>query len=410
MNVDASKTAAATSSAQSTGTPGEAAEGLPSELLLHQVLEAPGTSPAERAAQLSSLGRRFFADFQLRQKLESLGEAVRYAREALESFPADPATHDAVGKYAETLVFYAQTKAIVVRGLESTEEYITIVQAAIAATPACTVHNQLPQRLAWAYWTRFEFSKTADDLNNVISYIEGLVNAGHDLLPETDLVLAQSYRSRFSSTKATEDLERSIKLLEKALKAPGAELPFRHQLLEKLVQYSLDMLHHSKQEPDLDRLISNAKFAIAELPQSETAQKTRIREIMSRAEASKEMLAQGRMVSSILKEVLAVDPDANKGPKHIGKTFVPESLYSKFPVSHKEVRKLELMPGKSDEDIVCKLHTISLADDVLYEVGHHTRPSTTENILISRRRCHIPGVIQAMSQTSQSRQANAKSQ
>ncbi len=333
---------------------------------LRQALNESSKGPVEKAQLLRGLGQRLFTESQSRRNVALLDDAVRLAREALEALPAG---HEAITEYADTLVFYAQTKGIVVQGPESTEQYITAIQAATDATsPEGLAHNHFVQRLAWAYWARFESSKSDEDLEHVIDYINGLVDAHHDLLVQTELVLGQAFHSRFSRTKSTEDIERAVELFEKSLKSPKAGQPVRHIFLQKLVQYSVDGLQHTKVKPGLDRLISNAKFAIAELPQSES--KERIESLLSKAETSRELLEQGPLLHSIFKEVGDLKLDDKNGPKPIGKTYVPRVLYDRCTIGSTEIRTLEVMPGKPDQDIICKLHSIALADKVDYEVGH----------------------------------------
>jgi hypothetical protein len=230
------------------------------------------------------------------------------------------------------------------------------------------VHNHFVQRLAWAYWARFELSKSNEDLDNVIHYINGLINAHYNILPHTELILGEAFHSRFSRTKATEDIEKAVDLLEKALKLPEARQPVRHLFLQKLVQYSVDTLRHTRAKSDLNRLISNAKFAVSELPQSES--KESIEYLISRAETSRELLDQRPLLDSIFTQLGDLKLDDKNGPKPIGKTYVPKALYDRFTIGAAEIRTLEVMPGKPDEDIVCKLHSVTLANEVEYEVRH----------------------------------------
>jgi hypothetical protein len=128
-----------------------------------------------------------------------------FAREALDEIPKG--IHAVTG-YADTLVFYAQTKGISFQSSESTEEYITVIQAAIEATShEHAAHGHFVQRLAWAYWARFEHSKQTEDLNRVMLYINGLLDAKKDIRPETEMVLAGAFHARFLGTKATQDIE-----------------------------------------------------------------------------------------------------------------------------------------------------------------------------------------------------------
>lgn len=332
----------------------------------HQALDESDKDSGAKAQLLRDLGRRFFTDWQSRRNVRSLNVAVRFAEEALDKLPAG---HAAVTKYANTLVFYAQTKAIAIRGPESTEEYISAIQASIDATSReGLAHHHSVQRLACAYWARFELSKSDEDLEKVIHYISGLIDAHYNILPETELVLGEAFYNRFSRTKTTEDIEKAVDLLEKALKSPEAGRPVRHSLLQKLVQYSADRLHHTRKKPDLTRLISNANFAIPELSQSES--KERIEFLLSRAETTRELLEQRPLLDSIFKEVGDLKLDDKNGPKPIGKTYVPKVLYDRFIIGLAEIRTLEVTPGKPDEEIVCKLHAVALADEIDYEVRH----------------------------------------
>ena len=123
---------------------------------------------------------------------------------------------------------------------------------------------------------------------------------------------------------------------------------------------------HTGSKAGLNRLITNAEFAISELPQSES--KDGIEHLLSRAETGKELLEQRPMIESIFKAVGDLKLHDDSGPKAIGKTDVPQVLYEKFVIAPAEIRTLELMPGKPDDEIICKLHTVALADDVEYEV------------------------------------------
>lgn len=355
--------------------------------LFRQALDESGQGPVEKAQLLRGLGQRFFTHWQLRRNVGSLDDAVRLAREALDELPAG---HDAIPEYADTLVFYAQTKGIAIQGPESTEEYITAIQAAVDATSQeGFAHNHFAQRLAWAYWARFELSKSNEDLDNVIHYINGLIDAHHNILPQTELILGDAFHSRFSRTKATEDIEKAVDLFEKALKSPEAGRPVRHLFLQKLVQSSVDTLCHTRAKPDLNRLISNAKFAIPELPQSES--KERIEYLLSRAETSRELLEQRPLLDSVFKELGDLKLDDKNGPKPIGKTYVPKALYDRFTIGPAEIRTLEVMPSKPNEEIVCKLHTVALANEVEYESLSYTwgDPDKVSDITIENHKCKV---------------------
>lgn len=128
-----------------------------------------GRDRVKNAQLLRGLGESFFKDWQSRHDPRLLDVAICFAREALDE--ASP-NNEAVGDYAFGMVFYVQTKAISFQSPETTEEYIAAVQEAIDAIPIDRAeHDQFIQRLAWAYWARFEQSKTDEDLDSVIAYI-----------------------------------------------------------------------------------------------------------------------------------------------------------------------------------------------------------------------------------------------
>ncbi|OQV09929.1 hypothetical protein CLAIMM_14002 [Cladophialophora immunda] len=348
--------------------------------------DSPHQDPVEKAQSLHSLAQQFFVDWRCNKALGILEDAIRYAREALNELPAG---HEAITQYADTLVFYAQTKAITVQGPESTEEYIAAIQAAADAAPkGGPAHNYFVQRLSWAYWARFELSKSNKDLDHVIHYINGLIDAHHDLLPQTELVLGEAFHSRFSRTKATDDIEKAVGLFEKALKTPDAGELVRHVMLQKLVQYSAEALRGSDAKAGLNRLISNAKFAVAELPPSETRE--RIQGTLSRAETSRELLEQGPMLEKIFKEA-GVKLDDKDGPKPIGKTYIPKALYDSFTIGSAEIRIIEVMPGEPDEGIVCRIRKVALAEDIQYEALSYawSDPEKVSEIDIENHRCKV---------------------
>ncbi|KAK4447292.1 hypothetical protein QBC34DRAFT_467910 [Podospora aff. communis PSN243] len=328
-------------------------------------------TPTERAESLSNRARQFFDEFHSTWALECLDKAVQFASEALKALGEG---HDTAAKYAYTLVCYAQTKANAVPGAESTEEFISALQAAVnAVAPEDPARSKLVQGLGCAYWARFEHSNADIDLDGAIAYIQGLADANHELLPQTKLIWGQAYYSRFMRTKATEDIGRSLQLINATLSSTGAELPLRHHFLEKLVQYSVEKIRHSKATGDLDGLIANARFAMTELPQSYT--KERIGGILKQAEMGRELLAQRQM----------------KAPEPIGKTFVPEVLYEKLPVGRKEIRVLELLPGDADADVVCKLHIGLVVGGVGYEALSWTwgNPDVVSDITIELDECKV---------------------
>ena len=336
-----------------------------------QALDDSGKDPLRNAQLLRSLGQQSFADWKSCRNVSSLDDAIRLVGEAVDELPPGC---DVITEYADMLVFYAQTKAVAIQGPESTEEYIKAIQAAVDCTSQeGAVNNPFVQRLAWAYWARFEISKGKEDLDNVISYINGLIDIHHDILPATELVLGTAFHSRYLSTKSAEDIEKALGLLEKALKSPDAGQPVRHLYLEKLVMYSVDMLGHTSEKPDLNRLISNAKFAISELPQS--ASKDEIEGLLSKAETSRELLGQRPLLDSIFKEFGDLKLNDQDGPKTIGKTYVPKALYDQFAIGPGEIRTLEVISGEPDEDIHCKLHNVALASEIEYEACHFSESS-----------------------------------
>jgi hypothetical protein len=155
----------------------------------------------ENAQLLRAFRQILFTEWKVSQNARFLDDAIFFAREALDEIPKG--IHAVTG-YADTLVFYAQTKGISFRSSESTEEYITVIQAAIEATShEHAAHRHFVQRLAWVYWARFEHSKQTEDLNRVMLYINGLLDAKEDIRPETEMVLAGAFHARFLGTKAT---------------------------------------------------------------------------------------------------------------------------------------------------------------------------------------------------------------
>lgn len=328
-----------------------------------QLLHECNKGAQERSEILYSLGQQSFEKWKSSQNVRMLDKAIQAARAALDGLPV---SHTSGAEYADTLIYYAQTKAIAFSGVETTEEYITAVEAAVnTITQQDWVHDRFIQRLALAYWARYELSRTDDDLSHVIDYINGLLDSGKKLLPQTELVLGEAFHARFKSTKAADNLEKALSLLENALKSSEAGRPVRHLFLQRLVAYSME-LQSARPEPDIQRLIANAKFAISELPESDT--KDEIKNILSRAETTTELLFQREMLNKIFETLGDLKLDDKSGPKPIGKTFVPHTLYELCKIGASEIRTLELLPAEPDEDIVCKLHTVALTGQEEYEV------------------------------------------
>jgi tetratricopeptide (TPR) repeat protein len=330
-----------------------------------QLLHECNKGAQERSKILYGVGQQFFDKWKSSQNVRMLDRAIQVVRAALDGLPA---SHTDGAEYADTLIYYTQTKATVFPGAQTTEEYITAVETAVnTTTQQDSVHDGFVQRLAWAYWARFELSRTDDDLNQVIDYINELLDGGNQLLPQTELILGEAFHARFESTKTADNLEKALSLLENALKFSEAGRPVRHIFLQRLVAYSLELLH-ARPEPDIQRLIVNAKFVIPELPESDT--KDEVRSTLSRAETTIELLSQREMLNSVFKTLGDLKLNDKSGPKPIGKTFVPHALYESYKIGASEIRTLELMSGEPDEDIICKLHTVALTDQVKYEVYH----------------------------------------
>ncbi|KAI3331643.1 hypothetical protein HD806DRAFT_166050 [Xylariaceae sp. AK1471] len=126
----------------------------------------------ERSKRLRIIAKALFDDSQISKSQNSLNYAIQFARDALKELPS---AHEDIPGLADTLVFYAQTKAIYAKGAESTEEYILAIQNAIDAVQGGPSHGHFVQRLGWAYWARFENSSSNEDLETVITYIKAKV-------------------------------------------------------------------------------------------------------------------------------------------------------------------------------------------------------------------------------------------
>ncbi len=327
---------------------------------LHESIKGP----VEIATLLYRLSQRSFGDWKSQGNINSLDDAIKFAEKALMELPNG---HDLIPEYARVLVFVAQTKAITIQNAETAEQYISAIKKAIDRTLTMKAANdQFVQRLAWAYWGRYELSKTNEDLNNVIEYINGLIDAHHEIMPHTELILGQAFHSRFSGSKDVDDIEKSLSLFEEALQSPEAGQPVRDVMLQNLVQYSIDVLLKRPGAENLTRLIKNAQFAIPELSPSES--KERIEKILSKMQTYEELLNQQKMLDQVFESLGDLNLNKKGRSKPTGKTVTPQELYDKCKIGQTNFRTLELLPGKSGQEIACKLHRVDFSSNVQYEV------------------------------------------
>ncbi|KAI0871711.1 heterokaryon incompatibility protein-domain-containing protein, partial [Hypoxylon argillaceum] len=321
----------------------------------------------ERSKRLGTISEALFEDSQRSKSLNSLNHAIRFAREALEELPSG---HEDIVDLADRFIFFAQTKAIFAPGTESTDGYIVAIEVAIDATQSGLAHDYLVQRLGWAYWARFEKSKSTEDLENTISYIKTIVETLDNVVPNSTLVLGVALHTRFTRAKVVDDLNEAIKLLETTLQDPTAGGDNRHIFLIQLLQCCLDGTRHGDAATGIARLAKNAKFALPDIPEGD--KKDFVEDLLSKAETTLELLQQRPTLNSIFKELGDLNLNAEANPAPIGKTNVPAELYSVFPVGKNLIRTLELLPGQRDDEIFCKLATANLNGDSQFEALSYT--------------------------------------
>ncbi|KAJ8116069.1 hypothetical protein ONZ43_g4520 [Nemania bipapillata] len=319
----------------------------------------------ERSKRLRAVSEALFEDSRRSQSLSSLNHAIQFAREALEELPSG---HEDIPSLADRFILYAQTKAVFVPGPESTEGYIIAIQVVIRATQSGPAHDDFVQRLGWAYWARFKLSKSNDDLESVITHIATSVNTLDNVLPESNLVLGLALHTRFTHSKVIDDLNEAIRLLETTLRDPTAGGVNRHVFLMHLVRFCLEGTQHGDTAAGIARLVANAKLALPDIPVGD--KKDYVENVLSKAETTLELLQQRPTLDSIFKELGDLNLGAEAGPAPIGKTHVPAGLYSVFPVGENLIRTLELLPGQTNDEIVCKLAVASLNSDTQFEVRH----------------------------------------
>ncbi|KAI0517931.1 heterokaryon incompatibility protein-domain-containing protein [Xylaria bambusicola] len=362
----------------------EAIHILTSETFREVLQEVP--AGIDRSKRLRVVAKVLFDDAQRSKSLSSLNHAIQYAREALEELPLG---HAEIPSLADTFIFYAQTKAIFSPSVESTEEYIVAIQAVIEATRDSGVHTLYVQRLGWAYWARFELSKSDDDLEATITYITTKVKVLDDVLPNSNLVLGLALHTRFTRSQVVGDLHEAINLLETTLKDPTAAGEGRHIFLMNLVQYSVEGIKHGDAATGLARLIANAKLALPDLPDG--AKKVYVQETLAKAENLLEMMQQRPALVSIFKELGISNLDADTAPAVIGKTHVPSELYAACPVGKDLIRTLELLPGKGDDEIICNIKPEKLDGNAQFEALSYTWGDLNQvtEITIGRSKCQV---------------------
>ncbi|KAI1124008.1 heterokaryon incompatibility protein-domain-containing protein, partial [Nemania abortiva] len=340
----------------------------------------------ERSKRLRIVAEGLFEDSRRSKSLNSLNHAIQYAREALEELPSG---HEDIPDLADRLIFFAQTKAVFAPGTEATEGYILAIQVAIDATQSGRVHDDFVQRLGWAYWARFELSKSDEDLEATITHITTRVKVLENVLPNSNLVLGLALHNRFSRGKVANDLNEAIKLLETTLQDPEAGGVNRHVFLMHLVQYCLEGTRHGDAVAGLSRLVANAKLALPDLPNGE--KKDYVGSLLSRTETTLELIQQRPTLNSIFEELGDLNLNEGAGPAPIGKTHVPAALYSVSPVGTNLIRTLELLPGRTGDEIVCNLAGAELNGDAQFEALSYTwgdLDKVTE-ITIGQSKCRV---------------------
>ncbi|KAI0906225.1 heterokaryon incompatibility protein-domain-containing protein [Ustulina deusta] len=340
----------------------------------------------ERSKRLRVAAQALFHDSQRSKSLNSLNRAIQFAREALGELPSG---HEDTWYLADKLVFFAQTKAVSVADAESTEGCIVATQVAIDATRSGPFHDYFVQRLGWAYWGRFEHSKSDEDLETAITYITTRVKTLQNVLPNSNLVLGLALHARFTRGKVVDDLDEAIKLLETTLKDPQAGGGNRHVFLMHLVQYSLEGTKHGDAPTGIARLVANAKLALPDLPDGN--KKDYVEDLLSKAQTTLELMQQRPTLDSIFKALGDLDLNAEVGPSPIGKTHVPAELYTASPAGKNLIRTLELLPGNADDEIVCNLASAKLNGDTQFEALSYTwgdLDKVTE-ITIGQTKCQV---------------------
>jgi hypothetical protein len=317
----------------------------------------------ERARYIFQATNLFIMDWEQNRSMESLEYAVKFGREALFELPPE---HEESQQYVDGYIFVAQTRAILTKTTDASNGYAQAVRDVISVTGAGSQKDRLIQRLAWAHWATFEHSKRSEDLDTVIEEIEKCIQTVGTVLPETNLVLGMAYKSRFDFTKTISDLDQGIDIIEKELKNPQSGGPQRPLFLQRLVVYCFIKLKQSANLAGFDRLIANTKFALAELPESK--ERGSLEERLVKWQLARDELDQGRTWKQILDAVgdLGISPP---GPKRIGKTHVPQEVYDAVAINQQQIRLLELLPGKGEEELACRLHVVDLNKEAGYEVS-----------------------------------------
>ena len=332
-----------------------------------EALDKVGQGTSERADLLFRAADIFHLHWQktrIPQSLDSLDHAISFAREALNELPKP---HENAPFYAVNLVSLLEKRVEAAPSVDGIDQYIDGIREKIEITKSGPLYEWAIQELSWTYYSRFEFSEDDKDLNTAIESLEEYVNTHENILPQTNIGLGLALYARYPRSKSLEDLDRSIDLLEKELQKPQPDHPKIQILLVTLVRICLTSLKIRGNEAALDRLTCNATTAVSKLPES--PEKTWINDLLGTADTIRDFLSVGPVLNQIFHAVRQPGLNDSDQPKSSEQNTTLLAVYDDLPEGQKWIRLVELLPGNPEEEIICKIHTVSMSESPKYEVS-----------------------------------------
>ncbi|KAN0083382.1 Heterokaryon incompatibility protein (HET) domain containing protein [Elaphomyces granulatus] len=354
-----------------------------------EAVDGFGKGTPERAECLFRAGKLFALHWQMTripESLDSLNHAISFTREALNELLK---SHEKAPFYAGHLVSLWEKRVEAAPGINVIDQYMEGIREKIEITKSGPLYEWAIQELGWTYYSRFEHSEDDKDLDTAIESLEEYVNTHANVLPQTNIGLSLALYHRYQRSKSLEDLDRSIDLLEKELQKPQPDHPKIQILLVTLVKICLTRLENGGNEATLDRMISNAENAVSKLPES--PDKTWINDLLGRAYSIQDFLSVGPVLNQILDEVRQPGLSDSDQPKSSEQNTTLLAVYDGLPEGQKWIRLLELLPGNPEEEIICKIHTVSMSENPKYEALSYTwgDPSKPSPISVNGHKCNV---------------------
>jgi tetratricopeptide (TPR) repeat protein len=328
----------------------------------------------KRALGLYRAGGQFYLDYRKTNSMKSLDHAISFTEEALETLPKP---HDKAAEYATILAVMLQDKASLTGDIHDTDRYIEAIQMKIDLAVEGPLVKEGFRELGSAYYSRFDRSNDMKDLNQAIEILQECITSTENVHPQVAFYLGGALHHRFGQSGLAEDLDRAIDLQQTALEVMGSNHAMYSICLMNLIR-SCQARYDEKSDPELlDRLISNAERAMARIstasPESTWLSGVLIKALMVRyfrkPGSPSEMSAALSSLEIVESEGLQIAKDRTEMATGKLKLLVTlESLFhSPLDDSKRDIRLTELLPGSIDDEISCRLFTVSLNTAPEYE-------------------------------------------